>query len=78
MGDHLKPAGLIVAALLALPLGVAAQTACAVFSEAAAVALVGGPLGRTLKHESRPDATNGHDHTTTCQFAPKGYHWRKA
>jgi len=42
------------------------------------VALVGGPLGEVLKNEQKPTAENGHDHTTTCGFFPKGYDLRKA
>jgi hypothetical protein len=51
---------------------------CAVLTEAAAVKLLGGPLGEVSRSETRPTAENGNEHQTGCGYFPKGYDLEKA
>jgi hypothetical protein len=50
-----------------------APVASALLSANEAALLVGGPLDEVSKSEVKPNAENGHDHTTICGYFPKGY-----
>jgi hypothetical protein len=73
---------LAAAALGAATGGLAAEstaTACATLSQADAEKLLGGPVGAAVRFETKPNATNGGDHTTTCAYYfPKNYQPRAA
>jgi hypothetical protein len=60
------------------PVGAAdTPNVCAVFPEAEAVKLLGGPLGEVYKPESKPTPQNGYEHQTGCGYFPKGYDYDK-
>ena len=54
------------------------DAACNALTEQDAAALMGAPLESNFRNESKPDAMNGHDHTTVCGWFPKGYDLKKA
>ena len=56
----------------------AAESACGALTAQDATALMGAPLESNFKNETKPDALNGHDHTTVCGWFPKGYDLKKA
>jgi len=68
-------AALVLVSVMAAPTTVMAQaaSACSLLTAQDAATLMGMPLPENVKHESLPDAQNGHDHTTVCGWFPKGY-----
>ena len=68
---------LLVAAIASVAVGepahAAGHAACDALAAPDAAALMGAPLESNFRNESKPDAVNGHDHTTVCGWFPKGY-----
>ena len=71
---------LFASAIAGLAIGEAgaAEAACGALTAQEATALMGAALESNFKNETKPDALNGHDHTTVCGWFPKGYDLKKA
>jgi hypothetical protein len=69
---------LALAALTAAGGTHAAPAACAVLPAAEASSAIGARLASNVRRESRPTASNGHDHHTLCGWFPAGYDIAKA